>query len=314
MIRKLLTLILALLASGPLALAHDCVLQGAFGQGAAQAHSGVMAEFSFDVKKLICPNEPPRLGGFFAFSSHDLGHNRAIKIRLGMLHELGVQGNEAAFSGPGTMIVRTPQRSQTFEGAVFVHVADRRVPHGKGDPDLISVTFRGAHNTVLYEFAGRVVQGDIVVFSGPHGACSVHGAVGRGVAENEHGRRAEFDFDVKKLVCPQHPPFLDGFFKFAMLIPEEHRAIKIGMRQPHELMVEGNVCRFSGQAVMTVRTPQGSHDIHGVVYVVASDFRRPEGTGDPDHLSVRFVHPAGVFEYAGRVVLGDIHVFIRQRH
>jgi hypothetical protein len=292
------------------AFAQDCSVQGAEGAGMLQTRDGRTGEFRMSVAKRTCGDES-RLGGAFSFSTFNREARTGISIELRHLRELSVEGNAAGFAGSAVMLVRTTQGAERVEGALSVRATDRRRAGQEGEPDLLSLRFVTATTNRVFEFAGAVARGDLVVFTRRLHACRIQGAEGAGVAQSRDNRASEFRFGVRKRTCPDSSSLL-GSFRFSTMNPNSREGITIEMGRVREFVKEGNVARFSGPAVMVIRTPNGIRRVEGAVAVNVADRRRGE-TGDPDTIAVRFTSPTtnAVFEFAGAVTRGDIVVFER---
>ncbi len=142
------------------------------------------------------------------------------------------------------------------------------------------------------------------------------GAVGRGLAANQDGVRAEFNFEaIKKLVEGQE--LVRGRLDLTVLPGDNRPGVKIQMVEARMLAVNGNVCEFAGPGKMIIRTPKGPQEVMGRVVVRVVDNRPPIGEGEQvqpgdnlDLIHVRFERPNSNegFQYGGKVVRGDIKV------
>lgn len=146
-------------------------------------------------------------------------------------------------------------------------------------------------------------------------ASFAEGAFGRGMAQEPSGRRAEFDFEVVKRTFGDSVR-LNGRFLFDSSMVVEGRPARVTIRMGELVRLDrgGNVCEFSGRAVLVLRRGDATREIRGIVQVRVAD-RRVEGQGEPDQIAVRFI--AGnanqpMFSFAGTVARGDIVVFRRQ--
>jgi hypothetical protein len=135
---------------------------------------------------------------------------------------------------------------------------------------------------------------------------------GRGMAEGPRGVRAEFAVNVRKV--DENRP--EG--RFTVTWSFDNAQITVSLAQPPAMLeVVEKTGRFSGLAVKTVRTAQGTRQIRGRVYVTCVDHHDPNNPGQrKDHLTVRFVrdvwgHPEGDEYFAGVVVRGDLSVAAR---
>lgn len=308
MFRNIVAIGLILTASS--VFAQSCTVQGAEGGGTVLSHDGRAGEFRMGVAKRTCGDES-RMHGAFQFGTFNREARTGMHISLLQLRELNVDGNQASFSGAAVMVVRTPQGSERVEGALTVRATDRRRPGQDGEPDLLSLRFVTSNTNRVFEFGGAVARGDIVVFTRQIHLCRVQGAEGGGVAQSPNGRTGEFRFGVIKRMCPDSVS-LSGSFRFSTMNPNSREGITIEMGRVREFAKDGNMARFSGPAVMVIRTATGVRRVEGAVAVSVADRRRGE-TGEPDTIMLRFTSPTSntTFEFAGAVTRGDIVVFER---
>lgn len=149
-----------------------------------------------------------------------------------------------------------------------------------------------------------------------NGARFVEGAQGRGAARAEDNRVAEFNFNAAKFVRANGEAFLEGSLEFNQVQNDSGRRVKISMRKPRVLGVEGKVAEFSGPAIMILPplTEGGQpRRIEGRCAVRVEDKRTPTGPETPkDLFRVRFNAGEGAnaveFGFAGAVQRGDIGV------
>lgn len=306
--RNLVTIGLILTVSS--IFAQSCTVQGAEGGGTVLTLDGRAGEFRMGVAKRTCGDES-RMQGAFQFGTFNREAHTGIHIGMHQLRELNVDGNTAGFSGAAVMVVRTPQGSERVEGELTVRVTDRRRPGQDGEPDSLLLRFVTSNTNRVFEFGGVVARGDIVVFTRELHRCRVQGAEGGGVAQSRDHRTGEFRFGVRKRMCPDSVSLL-GSFRFSTMNPESQQGITIEMGRVREFAKEGNIARFSGPAVMIIRTSAGVRRVEGAVAVSVADRRRGE-TGEPDTIMLRFASPTSnlTFEFAGAVTRGDIVVFER---
>ncbi|MEN3000819.1 MAG: hypothetical protein ABDI19_03125 [Armatimonadota bacterium] len=159
---------MALLAlTSAVALAQPCVVEGAFGAGAAGAPdaSEPNAHFSLNVLRASCPDRQFQAGAF-RFATRQ--ENRFVEIQMVRLAQLEVdiENRTATFAGPAVMSVRTREGVRHVRGIVRVQVWDNR-PRGseEGNPDAIAVQFFVQDRTdPLFTYRGAVLRGDILVF------------------------------------------------------------------------------------------------------------------------------------------------------
>ncbi len=137
------------------------------------------------------------------------------------------------------------------------------------------------------------------------------GARGQGAAVSEDHRRAEIRVDVRKLTS--NPPRMGGNFSVVINGPDAP-LVRIELRELRGLRVGGdhhNICEFGGQAVFTVRTPQGLQHRPGALHVRVAD---NTGAHQPDQIHLEFTPAASndTYRFAGTVRRGDINVYIRR--
>ena len=147
-------------------------------------------------------------------------------------------------------------------------------------------------------------------------ATVIVGAKGQGVAINREGKRAEFNIDAWKARNGEGVVRVGGYGRFYAIFgtPEHPETVGINCPEVRTLAKAGNVCQFGGHASMQIRNGANYHTVRGVVTFNVTDRRNPTThTGEPDIIRVRFVQAVTnrVFEWAGNVSRGDIHVFER---
>lgn len=149
---------------------------------------------------------------------------------------------------------------------------------------------------------------------------------GQGVASNEQGRRAEFNYEVVKVLVDGQPQNR-GRFQFATISQSPAGRAQIRLDRVTEFATQDNLIEFSGQAEFSgpgrlMRwTPNGMQSVNGRVVVRVTDRSNPDPGTPPnpdrprDSISVRFVIPSAsgsapnvAFEFAGRVDRGNIVV------
>lgn len=165
-------------------------------------------------------------------------------------------------------------------------------------------------------FGSLAVLGAIGIAQGPNQVPVGIGAVGRGLAANQEGHRAEFNFEANKRLV-QGQEVVRGRLELTVVNPDPNRVVKIKMAEARMLVVNGNVCEFSGPGMIHIRTPEGWRDFPGRVSARVADNRPPIAEGEQvnlgdnlDAIHVRFDRPnvAQPFQYGGKVVRGDIKV------
>ena len=150
-------------ALAALALAATSI-QGAKGHGVAVNENGIRGQFEFDVKK-VHHNDRTEIGGPFHFRAADTAHHRGVEIVMPRARLFAKDGNVAEFGGPARAVFVEGDHRIVREGALRVRVADRRNhDHPEGDPDLLGLRFATEHDVFVFEFAGRVTEGDIIVY------------------------------------------------------------------------------------------------------------------------------------------------------
>ena len=146
------------------------------------------------------------------------------------------------------------------------------------------------------------------------------GAVGRGVAQGESGRRIEFGFEVRRVMAPGRPGRdvrLNGQFQAAFVNREERFAVQVRLPEVQRLDLDraGHVAEIAGSGVLLARGPRGMERVPGRVFVRVADNRAADAaSGAGDTIAVRFDPARGdrKVDFAGVVVRGDIRVFVRE--
>jgi hypothetical protein len=164
--RKLMWSALLALASA-VVMAQTCVVEGAFGAGAAGAPDADRpnAHFGLNVIHAACGDREFQAGSF-RFTTRQ--ENRIVEIQMVRLTrlEVDIENHVAAFAGPAVMTVRTREGVRQVRGIVRVLVRDNRPRDSQeGDPDGIGVQFFVPDRTdPVFTYRGVVKQGDILVF------------------------------------------------------------------------------------------------------------------------------------------------------
>ncbi len=161
--RKIGVAVAALITS--IALAVITVV-GAKGQGHAISANGQRAEFHMDAHKSTADGSV-RVGGFFRFIAR--GGTAAVPTSNGInmpeVARLAKTGRVCEFGGPALMQIRVGTRYETVRGICNVRVEDRKAPTvAAGEPDLIRLRFVTNVTNRVYEWAGAVTRGDILVY------------------------------------------------------------------------------------------------------------------------------------------------------
>ncbi|MCS7066121.1 MAG: hypothetical protein NZL85_07600 [Fimbriimonadales bacterium] len=159
---------LALLAlASAVAIAQPCVVEGAFGGGAAGAPdaSNPNAHFGLNVVNASCADRQFQAGAFRLATRQE---NRLVEIQMVRLErlEVDIENRTATFVGPAVMTVRTREGVRHVRGAVRVRVHDNRPRSStEGPPDTIAVQFFVPdREDPAFAYRGAVMQGDILVF------------------------------------------------------------------------------------------------------------------------------------------------------
>ncbi|GBC91761.1 hypothetical protein HRbin15_00220 [bacterium HR15] len=164
--RKLMWLAVLTLASA-MAMAQTCVVEGAFGAGAAGMPDAdhPNAFFGLNVVHAVCGDREFQAGAF-RFATRQ--ENRLIEIQMVRLArlEVDVEHHAAAFAGPAVMTIRTREGMRHVRGIVRVQVRDNRPRDSEeGDPDAIAVQFFVPdREDPVFTYRGVVRRGDILVF------------------------------------------------------------------------------------------------------------------------------------------------------
>ena len=138
-------------------------------------------------------------------------------------------------------------------------------------------------------------------------------AEGRGKAHSEDGRRASFQFNVRKLTDGEHVR-KGGTATFEISEPRTIDGVRINMRELRELGVEDHVARFTGPGGIRFRTRSGVTERQGNVRIFARDDRRPDGSRDlRDKVGVQFESLDGNLTYSFEGVVRDGEVAVGRR-
>jgi hypothetical protein len=140
----------------------------------------------------------------------------------------------------------------------------------------------------------------------------IQGAKGRGVAVNENGLRANFQFDVKKGTNGNRTD-IGGPLEFRAADPATKRAVELVMPRARRFAKSGNVAEFGGPARGVFMEGRGRIVREGTLQVRVEDRKLPRGDGEPDLFGLRFEAARGgfVFEFRGAVRDGDLVVYER---
>jgi hypothetical protein len=140
-------------------------------------------------------------------------------------------------------------------------------------------------------------------------------AEGRGKALSSDGRRASFQFNVRKLTSGPNTS-KSGTALYEIADRETLDGVRIYMRELQEITVDGNLARFEGPGSIRFRTVRGVVERVGRVYGFARDNRKPTGPIEPrDRIGVRFIASVGdlTYGYEGNVMEGDAAVGRREQ-
>lgn len=159
MLKKII--VVAGVAVAALAMAAWLV-QGAKGRGVAVGEHGVRGHFQMEVKKRT-DGHRIEVGGPFMFKAR-INNARTVEIHMPRCREFVKNGQVAEFHGPARAVFIEGRHRIVREGPLHVRVNDRRGPQHPGDPDELGLHFFGPNQTVLYAFAGLVMEGDIMVY------------------------------------------------------------------------------------------------------------------------------------------------------
>lgn len=138
---------------------------------------------------------------------------------------------------------------------------------------------------------------------------------GHGSAKNDPAAtepNAMFRFDARRMTSGDNSR-MGGHFHISVR-GRERTGTEIAMVRLNRLQVnvDQKTAAFSGDATITMHTPQGVRRARGVVIVEVRDSRAPDATdGRPDTIAVRFMVPNNenpAFAYRGVVHRGDIVV------
>ena len=140
-------------------------------------------------------------------------------------------------------------------------------------------------------------------------------AEGRGKAHSTDGRRASFQFNVRKLTNGDGTR-KSGTALYEIADSETLDGVRIYMRELRDITVDGNFARFEGPGSIRFRTVRGVVEQTGQVFAFARDNRKPTGPIEPrDRIGVRFVASEGNLTYGfeGNVMDGDAAVGRREQ-
>lgn len=154
--------LMAILSFALTAVAQDHVIEAVHGMGLAVAHGGQEAHFAVRAARLRTEHGEV-VRGRFEFRTRS--EHRAIGIECRAVERLGTRGNVAEFGGRAVMSVRTNEGGRRIEGVITGRAVDNRRGDGHGEADHLAVRFRSHDGSVVFEFAGAVRHGDIVVKS-----------------------------------------------------------------------------------------------------------------------------------------------------
>ena len=155
------TIIWAGLALGAIALAAVGI-EGAKGRGIVQNEAGHRAHLRFDVKKVI---RGTRITGDFHFVMVNSAAHRGIDIMILRAAAFVRNGNKAQFGGRARAVFLENGRRVVKEGTLHAHVEDRTSPEHPTDlKDLLGLRFAAATGPFVFEFGGKVVEGDLRVY------------------------------------------------------------------------------------------------------------------------------------------------------
>ncbi len=139
-------------------------------------------------------------------------------------------------------------------------------------------------------------------------------AEGRGVARDNQGRRAGFQFDARKLVDGSNVR-KSGTALYEISDRETIDGVRIYMRELRDIVVDGNRARFEGPGGIRFRTRRGLVEKFGQVVGYAQDNRKPTGPIEPrDRIAVFFKSTDGLTTYSfeGNVFEGNVAVGRRE--
>ena len=139
-------------------------------------------------------------------------------------------------------------------------------------------------------------------------------AEGRGRALDDHGRSATFHFNARKATNGDLVR-KNGTAVFEITDREFRGAIRINMRELHDITVDERVARFTGPGSIRLARRGGEVvERRGRVFVVADDNRRPDGPRTQrDRVSVRFEALEGNLTYSFQGVVGEGDVAVGRR-
>lgn len=153
-----------------------------------------------------------------------------------------------------------------------------------------------------------------LVFAQQGGPPPVAATGGRGVAQSEDGRRAEFKFEAAKFVR-ENVTRVRGNAEFTQIRGENSRPVKINVREVARLGANNNVAEFSGQAMMILPPAQEGGQprrVEGVAQFRVVNRTVPNGGTEqqPDLYRIQFQNADNSvnFQFAGAVNRGDLFV------
>ncbi len=167
MLKRMLIVVGAIVAAVAIAQVNGRVV-GAVGRGAAGNGEGRAGHFALEVKKFMrAGSNHAEYAGRFEWSelSQEASHRFIITMARPVAVGVNMETRICEFNGPARLKRPGPNGPVVIEGRLQVRVADRRLPGGTGEPDLIRWQFLSpAHNLDL-RFDGAVREGDIHVFA-----------------------------------------------------------------------------------------------------------------------------------------------------
>lgn len=129
------------------------------GQGVAVSEDRREGEFEIRAAKVLLP-AGPRIEGKFRFATGNRETNTLIVVES-QVGRLVVDGHNAAFAGPGVMVIRRGDSVRRISGTVEGRCADLHVPTNSDDRrDTIGFQFT-SRSGETFRFAGAVRRGDI---------------------------------------------------------------------------------------------------------------------------------------------------------
>lgn len=165
-----LTLWICVLLFAVGASAQMVTIKGSSGWGTARSEDDKLGVFRYEVKQVTRNDTGAQVvEGFFHFTT--VNPQTRIEVKIDLVKPISYEqsitdvGKVAEFKGPAVLSARTPQGGRRVVGHLAVRVQDNRPPNAQqGKPDVIALRFVPRDSGRAFEFEGKVVRGDILIF------------------------------------------------------------------------------------------------------------------------------------------------------